>query len=126
MNVVVMNKITNTKKQVGISYFQTLGHLRQKIAEAFDYQINEFVMHIRNNYVDPDEDDEKYVKDINQFNQVFISKNNLYSNDNHPKKIIANNQVYFEKLFNILSSEEINLIEPVWDLLSRLPINASL
>ena len=41
-------------------------------------QINEFVMGIRNNYVDPDDDDDKYIKDIglNQsYSTVVIHRN---------------------------------------------------
>jgi hypothetical protein len=47
-----------------VSYFQTLGFLRQKIAEGFEMQINEFTMTIKNSYIDPDEDDDKYIKDV--------------------------------------------------------------
>ena len=41
--------------------------MRAKIAEAFDFVINEFHMFVRNTYYDIDEDDEKYIKDLGQF-----------------------------------------------------------
>ena len=54
----------NVRKIVSITYFQTLGHLRFKIAEAFEYHINEFLMQVKNSIVDADEDDDKYIKDL--------------------------------------------------------------
>lgn len=68
VNIQVFNKSDNQRRQISISYFQTLGHLRQKIAEAFDMQINEFLMSIKNMIIDPDEDDDRYVKDSGMFN----------------------------------------------------------
>jgi hypothetical protein len=38
--------------------------LRQRIAEAFEMSLNEFLMIIRNQHIDPDEDDDKYIKDL--------------------------------------------------------------
>ena len=35
-----------------------------RIAEAFDMAPNEFLMQARNMFIDPDEDDDKYLKDI--------------------------------------------------------------
>jgi hypothetical protein len=38
-----------------------------KIAEAFDMHMNEFLMLIKNLYYDPEEDDDKYIKEIGVF-----------------------------------------------------------
>ena len=67
INITVFNKNDNQRRQISISYFQTLGHLRQKIADAFEMQMNEFIMQIKNMIVDPDEDDDRYVKDSGLF-----------------------------------------------------------
>lgn len=40
LTVTVFLKQDQSKKQVSISYYQTLGHLRVKIAEAFGLHIN--------------------------------------------------------------------------------------
>lgn len=62
-----------------ISYFQTLGHLRAKIAAENGYQINEFHLLIKSNQVDPDIDDDRYIKDINAFAQkCSIKRNSAY------------------------------------------------
>lgn len=34
--------------------------------------MNEFVMSIKNSYVDPDEEDDKYIKDVGAIQQVLI------------------------------------------------------
>lgn len=83
-------------------------------------------MSIKNAYMDPEEDDDKYIKDIGLIQQVLIQKNPLYNPDTHPKFMISNNQQYFEKLFYLLNTDNITLIEPTWDLLMKLPVNAKL
>ena len=89
-------------------------------------QINEFMMNIKNSFVDPDEDDDKYIKEIGMIQNVIIFKNNHYNPQNHPKYLISNNQVNYDKLFYLLSKDKPLLIEPTWDLLSKLPVNAKL
>ena len=64
-----------SKFQISISYFQTIGYLRAKIAEQLVMQINQFDMIIKTQYVDPDENDDKYIKDVTPFNIVLIQKN---------------------------------------------------
>mmetsp|Transcript_9591 Transcript_9591/g.9231 ORF Transcript_9591/g.9231 Transcript_9591/m.9231 type:complete len:440 (+) Transcript_9591:490-1809(+) len=127
MNITVFNKQDQIRKAVIVSYFQTIGFLRQKISEAFGYQMSEFYMQIRNMTIDPEEDDDRYLRDLGQFSQVLVIRNPAYSSENHPKNIISNNQVYFEKLFSILSlKQQGSLIEQTWDLLTKLPVNAKL
>lgn len=72
-----------------VTYFQTIGHLRVKIAEAFGFHINEFNMWIKQQYVDSDEDDDKYIRDIGIIQQVVIQKNPNYKPDQHPKLLIS-------------------------------------
>jgi hypothetical protein len=62
-------------------------------------------MSIRNSYVDPDEDDNKLIKDFGVIQSVYISKNANYNPDNHPKHIIASNQANYDTLFYLLSKE---------------------
>ncbi|CDW78729.1 UNKNOWN [Stylonychia lemnae] len=124
--VTVQNRVDSTRKQVQIGYFQTMGHLRQKIADAFDLQINEFTMSLRNSFVDQDEDDNKLVKEFGVIQSVFISKNASYNADNHPKNIIASNQANYETLFFLLSKDNPQLVETAWDLLQKLPVNVKL
>lgn len=83
-------------------------------------------MYIKNSYVDPDEDDDKYIKEIGFIQSVFIQKNNLYNPENHPKFLISNNQLNYDKLFYLLSKENPSLVETTWDLLSKLPVNSRL
>lgn len=72
LTITVHNKTENLKKTVSSSYFQTVGFLRKKIAEAFNYQINEFIMWHKNQLVDADEEDDKYFKDIGFMQTVVI------------------------------------------------------
>jgi len=48
-------------------------------------------MQIKNSYVDPDEDDDKYIKEVGLIQSVVIQKNNSYNPENHPKFLISNN-----------------------------------
>jgi hypothetical protein len=61
-------------------------------------------MSIRNGIIDPDTDDDTYIKDVGQVTQVLIQRNQLYIPEHHPKNLISNKQQYFDKLFSILSS----------------------
>jgi hypothetical protein len=54
-------------------------------------QINEFSMTIKNVFVDPDEDDDRYIKDIGLIQSAIIMKNPNYNPDGHPKFLISNN-----------------------------------
>lgn len=63
--------------------------MRVKIAEAFEMQVNEFIMHIKNSYVDPDDDDERYIKDVGLIQSVVIAKNVNYDPEKHPKYLIS-------------------------------------
>lgn len=74
-------------------------------------------MSIKNNYVDPDEDDDKYIKEVGLIQNVIIQKNNMYNPENHPKHLISNNPINYEKLFYLLSKENPSLIETTWNLL---------
>ena len=47
-----------------VSYFQTLGHLRAKIARELGLQIGQFTLVMKNSPVDPDVDDDIYFKDM--------------------------------------------------------------
>ena len=88
-----------------ISFFQTLGHLRAKIARELGYHCSEFKLLIRQQEVDPDIDDEVYIKDIPDIDdevqkypnylKVTIKKNPHYERDLHPKFLLAKNQENF-------------------------------
>jgi hypothetical protein len=60
------------KKTVSISFFQTIGHLRVKIADAFGFHINQFYMFIKNKIADPDEDDDTYIREHVPLQQVLL------------------------------------------------------
>ena len=81
--------------RIQISMFQTLGHLRAKIARALGYQINEFNLLIRQQVVNPDVDDDTYIKDVQMLNKCTIKRNPNYERDLHPKYLLAKNQQNF-------------------------------
>lgn len=63
MQFPVFQRPENFKKNITISYFQTVGHLRVKIAEAFGLHINQFILVLKGQFVDPEEDDDRYMRD---------------------------------------------------------------
>ena len=52
--------------------------------------------------------------------------NQNYDKKGHPKYLLAQNQQYFELLFALLAKSSPALVEPVWELLQKLPVNAKL
>ena len=92
-------------------------------------ELNEFEMRLKgayNSVVDPDEDDERYVKDHGMSPQIFLYPNPHYDRQGHPKHLIAAQQDYFELLFALLAKSSQKLVEPVWELLQKLPVNHKL
>ncbi len=90
-NLTVIHKPLGIRKSVPYNYFQTIGHLRQKIAEAFEIAPNEFLMHTKSHYIDPDEEDDKYIKDLGYLQGIFLMNNPNYIKDAHPKLLIGSN-----------------------------------
>lgn len=46
-----------------MSQYETMGSVRQKCANEFGLDLNEFQLRLKQGFVDPDEDDDKYVRD---------------------------------------------------------------
>jgi hypothetical protein len=77
--------------------------------------------------VDPDEDDDRYLKEFGFVQSIIIQKNTQYNKDNHPKFLISKKQENYDKLFSLLSKDsKSHLIEATWDLLQKLPVNQKL
>lgn len=52
--------------------------------------------------------------------------NPAYDKKGHPKYLVAQNQEYFEMLLTLLAMGQSELVEPVWGLLEKLPVNSKL
>ena len=88
VNVVLRPEMV--KKVVQASYAQTVGQLRLKIAEAFGLQPNEFIMGIKQLIVDPDEEDDKLLREYGLLQGfIIIQKDPTYNPDVHPKKMLS-------------------------------------
>lgn len=109
-----------------MSQFETLGSVREKCASQFGLELNEFQLRLARGLVDPDEDDDRYVKDHGMSPQIRLLPNPAYDKQGHPKYLVAQNQQHFELLFALLAKSSAKLVEPVWDLLQKLPVNAKL
>ncbi len=77
------------KKNITMSYQQSMGHIRLKIAEAFGFQVNEFIMGVKGIAVDPDEEDDKLLREYGLIQSLLIQKNPQFNPDLHPKKMIS-------------------------------------
>lgn len=102
-----------------VSQFDVFGAVRERCASLFNLDMNEFLLKLRTCIADPDEYDDTYVKDIDfsMGHQLIVLPNPAYSKQGHPKHLLAENQVYFEQLFTLLSRGSPALVEPVWELL---------
>lgn len=74
-----------------VSQFETLGAVRERCAGLFGLELNEFHLKLKNGLVDPDEDDERYVKDHGMSPQILLLPNAAYDKRGHPKYLIAAN-----------------------------------
>ena len=118
MQMLVILRPDMVKKNINFTYQQTIGHMRLKIAEAFGFQVNEFNMGIKNNLVDPDEEDDKLLREYGIIQSIVIIKNPAYNPDMHPKKMISQKQENYDKLFSLLTKDsKSHLVEAAWDLL---------
>ena len=103
-----------------------MGAVRAKCANQFGLEINEFILRLKQGVVDPDEDDEKCVRDHGIGTSIYMLPNTSYDKLSHPKYLMAENQDYFDQLFSLLAQSSASLVEPVWTLLQKLPVNAKL
>ena len=112
-----------------MSPFETMGAVRQRCADFFGLDLNEFHLKVLNKLVDPDEDDDQYVRDHGMSQTIHCVHNPLYKKTEHPKFLLAQNKAHFALLFFLLSphaSGSSKLVEPVWELLQKLPVNKEL
>lgn len=112
-----------------ISHFECFGSVRYRFAEMFGLELNEFDIYFeKNQFIDPEWDDDRYIKDYSYDipSQVYLTHNKHYDKKAHPKYLLTTNQVYFDLLFSLLSKNNAQLTEYVWNLLQKLPVNSKL
>lgn len=112
--------------QIQVSQYETLGAVRQKCAQQFGLELNEFQLRLKQGLVDPDEDDDSYVRDFGMSPQIYLLPNPAYDKQAHPKYLLAQNQEYFDLLLAYLAKGDANVVEAVWALLEKLPVNKKL
>ena len=79
---------------------------------------------VKNALVDPDVDDDRYIKDLNPIPQkVTIRRSLSYEPAAHPKYLLAKNQDNFQVIFSMLWTSAPDLCESVWSLIAKLPKN---
>jgi hypothetical protein len=105
------------ESRINVSSFETLGAVRERCAKVFGLELNEFHMSMKSGFIDPDKDDDRYVKDHDMSLHIYLSPNQSYDKRAHPKFLVAANQEYFEQLFSLLSKNNAALTESVWSLL---------
>jgi len=115
-------------KSVGLTYYQSLGHLRKHIADTFGLQQNEFIMLLKNQQlIDPETDDDKFMKDFpGMFSHVAIKRNTSYDPALHPKYLISENLEYFERIFDMLKTSQVSKLDSIYGLFVKLPVNKTL
>ncbi len=136
VTLTIIMKPEEVTKGVSIGLSQPLGVLRQKIAESFNLELNEFKLYARGRPVNPEEDEGPW-QQYAYSGPLMIQRVEVKKDDSgtyHPKKIIAENSEYVDLLFKLLSEdipgtntsykENNNLaVDQIWDLLARLPVN---
>lgn len=114
------------ESRINVSSFECLGAVRERCAKVFGLELNEFHMQMKSGFIDPDKDDDRYVKDHDMSLHIYLTPNQAYDKRAHPKYLVSANQDYFEQLFSLLSKNNASLTESVWNLLQKIPINAKL
>lgn len=72
-----------------MSQYETMGSVRQKCAQSFSLDLNEFQLRLKQGLVDPDEDDDRYVRDHGMSPQIYLLPNPAYDKRGHPKHLMA-------------------------------------
>ena len=125
ITVQVINAMDPENKVPGsvqTTFFHTFGYLRKQIADAFGLDLNQFILSVKQRIVDPDEDDDRYAKESPALLQkAVIRRNPDYDPAMHPKFLIAENQDYFNAIFQMLQGSSPELCESVWSLINKLP-----
>lgn len=78
--------------RIQVSQYETMGSVRQKCALQFGLELNEFQLRLKQGPVDPDEDDDRYVRDHGMSPQIYLLPNAGYDKRGHPKYLMAENQ----------------------------------
>ena len=87
--------------------------------------MNQFVMESKTNAFDSDDDD-TYIKELNNVQTVTISRKQGFSANQNPKFILSNNKQYIEQIFFLLTQQDASYIQKVWDMLMMLPTNSEI
>lgn len=67
--------------------------------------------------IDPETDDDKFMKDFSgMFSDIQIRKNPNYMPMYHPKHLISENQVYFEKIFGMFKTSAVEKLDQLYAL----------
>jgi len=77
--------------------------------------------------VDPETDDDKFMKDLpGMFTLVSIKRNTKYDPTLHPKYLISEDQSYFERIFGMLKTSQVSKLDSIYGLFVKLPVNRTL
>jgi hypothetical protein len=79
--------------------------VRQRVADFFKLDQNEFNLKILNLFVNPDADDDKYCRDFGMSQQIHLFPNANYIKSEHPKYLIEKDKDLFELIFYLLSPQ---------------------
>ena len=90
------------KTEAQITFLQTLGHMREDIANREGLEVNEFSIFFRDQRLDPMGCDHLKYQDLQKVDKFMIRRNEFYNPSHHPKYAVAKNQDYFETLFKKL------------------------
>ena len=77
--------------KIQLTQHESLGAVRKKCADVMGLDMNEFVMVIKNQRVDPDSDDERYIRDFGMSQCIMCTTNALYDKKSHPKIMLGEN-----------------------------------
>lgn len=88
IQVTVTNYTDQKRKQIQVPYFGTIHYIRQEIGKVFDLELREFTMHYGKVEINPDDYDDKLIKDA-YYNQISIVRDENYDREQHPKNALA-------------------------------------
>ena len=113
--------LANLSKKLQVTSDVTLGKIRKFIADTFHLPFLGFQMNSSQKVYDIEEDDIQ-LNDLSWTQQIIVQPYPGYNNENLHLWIAQKNN-FTNRLFLLLSKENTEYVDIVWDLLSSLPAN---
>ena len=126
---VFYNKEKNSKREIKVTFTETVFSVRQKISFFFDICLDKLCFRIQNKRFIDFNDDFKLFKDLvspNLIVEILEKDYPIAQLKENPRTMIIENNEIFRLLFDLLHDSQSSYVDVAWDLINLLPKNTVL